>query len=482
MAEINVADLPITPLSEFDVSDSIVIVNGGNTQILNVGDFLDWLEPNVQGEKGDQGVQGVAGQNGVSVTHSWTGTILNITSASGTSSANLKGADGVNGVNGTNGTNGLNGSNGWSPVFSIVNRSNDRVLQVTTWVGGEGTMPPTGQYVGSTGLVSNISDAVNVKGDKGDTGSTGATGATGNTGSQGLKGWSPLVMVKTDELTNKRYMYLYGWVGGEGTQPPQNGYLSDEGITTTPVDGSEISEDFSAQIASIEDELDTKQNISSLSSDVRNITLDGLVVSDSSDVVETDNIVEAFGKVQGQLNNIYNEAGQVKITYTGLSLTNFSSNTYKTFDLNTATPTVVSSPTTEYPHSTPNSYSGIFDSSRGASPNGRLIENPVSGQVHGWRIQGSWSGKSTSGGGVEILHIKIRNPVSGFQLTKSIIMSNDLATGDFFEELITIADDQSIPSPNGYILEASSSTTDAGLTVQIDAITRISYAKEYNPT
>ena len=60
-------------------------------------------------------------------------------------------------------------------------------------------------------------------------------------------------------------------------------------------------------------------------------------------------------------------------------------------------------------------------------------------------------------------------------------MSNDLATGDFFDELITVADSNSIPSPNGYILEVASSKTDAGLTVSIDAITRISYAKESNP-
>lgn len=43
---------------------------------------------------GQQGIQGEPGVPGVSVTHEWTGTILSVTSASGTSFANLKGDKG----------------------------------------------------------------------------------------------------------------------------------------------------------------------------------------------------------------------------------------------------------------------------------------------------------------------------------------------------------------------------------------------------
>jgi hypothetical protein len=49
------------------------------------------------GEKGDIGPEGPAGKDGlngkdgVSVSHNWNGTILTITSASGTSSADLQG-------------------------------------------------------------------------------------------------------------------------------------------------------------------------------------------------------------------------------------------------------------------------------------------------------------------------------------------------------------------------------------------------------
>ena len=109
-----------------------------------------------------------------------------------------------------------------------------------------------------------------------------------------------------------------------------------------------------------------------------------------------------------------------------------------------------------------------------------MIENPVGGQVHAWRIQGSYSGKATGGTGAELLFLRLRNPVSGFQITKSIVMPNGPASANVYEEILTIADDASIPSPNGYILEVATSVTEAALTIQIDNITRISYAVEIN--
>lgn len=49
---------------------------------------------------GKDGQDGSNGKDGTSVTHSWSGTTLNITSASGTSSANLKGDKGDTGATG----------------------------------------------------------------------------------------------------------------------------------------------------------------------------------------------------------------------------------------------------------------------------------------------------------------------------------------------------------------------------------------------
>lgn len=54
----------------------------------------------VDGKDGIDGKNGVDGKDGVSCTHSWDGTVLNVTSASGTSSANLKGEKGEKGDDG----------------------------------------------------------------------------------------------------------------------------------------------------------------------------------------------------------------------------------------------------------------------------------------------------------------------------------------------------------------------------------------------
>lgn len=57
-----------------------------------------------KGEKGDNGINGNDGKDGISATHSWNGTVLTITSASGTTSANLKGEQGIAGEKGADGT------------------------------------------------------------------------------------------------------------------------------------------------------------------------------------------------------------------------------------------------------------------------------------------------------------------------------------------------------------------------------------------
>lgn len=76
----------------------------------------------VDGEDGVDGKDGADGKDGVSATHSWTGTTLTITSASGTSSADLKGADGKDGKDGKDGVDGKDGAkgaDGYTPVNGV---------------------------------------------------------------------------------------------------------------------------------------------------------------------------------------------------------------------------------------------------------------------------------------------------------------------------------------------------------------------------
>ena len=58
------------------------------------------------GPAGPQGATGPAGADGTPCTHSWNGSVLTVTSASGTSSADLRGPQGIQGIQGETGPQG----------------------------------------------------------------------------------------------------------------------------------------------------------------------------------------------------------------------------------------------------------------------------------------------------------------------------------------------------------------------------------------
>ena len=115
------------------------------------------------GQDGSPGKDGAAGKDGVSATHSWSGTTLTVTSASGTSSANLKGDKGDKGDTGGTGAAGASVT-----VKSVSESTADGGSNVVTFSDGK-TLTVKNGSKGSTGS----------KGDKGDKGDTGATGAAG---------------------------------------------------------------------------------------------------------------------------------------------------------------------------------------------------------------------------------------------------------------------------------------------------------------
>lgn len=423
------SELPVMSEEEFLANVTVAVVDGtGRMKQIPRPALFNTIATVVQkGDKGDTGAQGSVGATGA-------------TGAKGDKGD--KGDTGLTGAQGATGATGAQGFNGWTPVLAIVERGSDQVLQVVNWTNpnpSATSKPSFPLYVGATGFTVNIADAVNIKGLQG---AQGLQGIQGLNGTNGTNGWSPVITLREDTSTNLVYFYLNSWVGGTGASPTTIGYISTEGVTPSPVAGS----------------------------DIGSLPLT-ISFAELADVPTT---LSGYGITNR------NEAGQVKVNYTGLTVNNFTANVYKAFNIISATTTVADSPTTTYPYSTPKSYVGVFDGARGTSPNGRLIENPIGGQVHAWCIQGSYSGKSTSGSGVELLYLRIRNPVSGFQIIKGITLPNGINSAAVYEEIITIADDASISAPNGYILEVASSTTDAGLTVQIDNITRISYAVEMN--
>ncbi|MDP2376540.1 hypothetical protein, partial [Reyranella sp.] len=78
---------------------------------------------------------------------------------------------------------GVDGDDGWAPVLAIVADGERRVAQVVDWTGGAGTKPAVDLYVGAAGLVADIADGVDVRGD---------VGATGD------DGWAPVLAIAAD--------------------------------------------------------------------------------------------------------------------------------------------------------------------------------------------------------------------------------------------------------------------------------------------
>ncbi|WP_421998240.1 hypothetical protein [Roseovarius confluentis] len=73
------------------------------------------------------------------------------------------------------GSDGDDGLNGWTARVAIVEDGERRVAQVEDWAGGQGTKPATGQYIGSTGYVATAAEATNIRGAIGGTGHKGWT-------------------------------------------------------------------------------------------------------------------------------------------------------------------------------------------------------------------------------------------------------------------------------------------------------------------
>lgn len=137
-----------TPIKGVDYFDGLPGKDGqdGYTPVKGV-DYFDGLpgEPGKDGQDGYtpqkgidyfdgvDGKDGSPGADGVSCTHSWNGTVLSVTSASGTSSADLKGEPGQDGSPGKDGADGktpVKGTDYWTvaDIQSMVTEAVNGVL------------------------------------------------------------------------------------------------------------------------------------------------------------------------------------------------------------------------------------------------------------------------------------------------------------------------------------------------------------------
>ena len=141
-------------------------------------------EQGIQGPKGDTGEpgpQGPAGADGVSVTHSWNGTTLTVTSASGTSSSDLKGEKGDTGAQGEQGIQGPKGDKGDTGLQGEKGDKGDPGAQGPQ--GEQGIQGPEGPQG-----IQGPQGEQGIQGEKGDTGEQGPQGIQGPQGVQGPEG------------------------------------------------------------------------------------------------------------------------------------------------------------------------------------------------------------------------------------------------------------------------------------------------------
>lgn len=181
--------VPQGPAGPRGWSPQIAIANDGARRVMQV---VDW-----QGGQGDQPGLGYVGVAGI--------------------------VAGIGDAVDVRGPIGITGDKGWAPILTAATDGARRVLRVIDWTGGQGTKPASGLYIGASGLVADIADAVDVR---------------GGTGAEGYDGWSPVLSAAVDG--ERRVLRVTDWAGGEGAEPASGLYIGATGLVADIADAVDV--------------------------------------------------------------------------------------------------------------------------------------------------------------------------------------------------------------------------------------------------
>lgn len=202
------------------------------------------------------------------------------------------------------------------------------------------------------------------------------------------------------------------------------------------------------------------------------VLINGSSYADEQDCLDA---LEGIGNFYN--GGVVNNSGQIKVDYTGLNIVGVQSDTDYIFPLHTAIATVSASPVTKYPIGSAKAYNpAMFIPGINPPTTMRLRENNKEGQVHTWRIIGTYIGKTAGNNGA--LDFKLVNPDINFEVESQLTLPSGRTGGKFSVDFITIASNFSLAENRGYQLFMNVSFSDINLEVNIESITRISLPTE----
>lgn len=179
-----------TTLTQSGIAADAKIVGDLLAEKLDSSTLTDHVNDALAQAKASGEFDGAQGEDGISATHSWSGTTLTITSASGTTSADLKGEKGADGDDGVSCTHSWNGT-----TLTVTSASGSSSVDLKGDTGADGIGISSVKQT-TTSTADDGNNIITITLSNGSTSTftvqNGSKGSTGNKGDTGDSGYTPV--------------------------------------------------------------------------------------------------------------------------------------------------------------------------------------------------------------------------------------------------------------------------------------------------